>query len=104
MIGDDEPIGAVGFAQGRVLARHDPLYQHLHRGCVLELRHVVPGHAARTWRTDAWRRPTDDEEVTVELPLPASVDTDEAGETLLDAGVASEPDLDVPAFLRQQAE
>ena len=40
----------------------------------------------------------------VELPLPASVDTDEAGETLLDAGVASEPDLDVPAFLRQQAE
>ena len=40
----------------------------------------------------------------IELPLPASSDTDEAGETLLDVAATSESDLDVPAFLRQQAE
>ena len=40
----------------------------------------------------------------IELPLPASSDTDEAGETLLDVDATSESDLDVPAFLRQQAE
>jgi cell division protein FtsZ len=40
----------------------------------------------------------------IELPLPASSDTDEAGETLLDVDATSEFDLDMPAFLRQQAE
>ena len=40
----------------------------------------------------------------IELPLPASSDTDEAGETLLDVDATLEFDLDVPAFLRQQAE
>jgi len=40
----------------------------------------------------------------IELPLPASSDTDETGEMLLDVAATSESDLDVPAFLRQQAE
>ena len=40
----------------------------------------------------------------IELPLPASNDTDETGEMLLDVAATSESDLDVPAFLRQQAE
>jgi cell division protein FtsZ len=40
----------------------------------------------------------------IELPLPASSDSDEAGETLLDLDATLESDLDVPAFLRQQAE
>ena len=53
--------------------------------------------AAGTWFTVS-RRPL------IELPLPASSDTDEAGETLLDGDATSESDLDVPAFLRQQAE
>ena len=40
----------------------------------------------------------------IELPLPASIDTDEAGETHPDVDAPSESDLDVPAFLRQQVE
>ena len=39
-----------------------------------------------------------------ELPLPASSDSDEAGETLLGVDVRSASNLDVPAFLRQLAE
>ena len=41
---------------------------------------------------------------SIELPLPASSDTDEAGETLLDVDATVASDLDMPAFLRQQAE
>ena len=40
----------------------------------------------------------------IELPLLASIDTDEAGETHPDVDAPSESDLDVPAFLRQQVE
>ena len=40
----------------------------------------------------------------LELPLPATSDTDEAGETLLDVDATLESKLDVPAFLRRQAE
>ena len=41
---------------------------------------------------------------SIEMPLPASSDTDAAGETLLNVHPTVESDLDVPAFLRQQAE
>jgi hypothetical protein len=40
---------------------------------------------------------------SIELPLPAASETDEAGETLLDVDAIAS-DLDMPVFLRQQAE
>jgi len=40
----------------------------------------------------------------VELPVPVSSNTDEAGETLLDPNAAAKSEHEVPAFLRQQPE
>ena len=57
-----------------------------------------PLEAAAGTRFTVSRRPS------IELPLPASSDADEAGETLLDVDATVESDLDMPAFLRQQAE
>ena len=41
---------------------------------------------------------------SIEMPLPPLSDADTAGETLLNVDPTPESDLDVPAFLRQQAE
>ena len=54
-------------------------------------------HAAGTPLTVS-RRPS------IDLPIPASTDTDVAGDTLLDLDASSEREFDVPAFLRLRAE
>ena len=57
-----------------------------------------PLEPAAGTRLTVSRRPS------IRMPLRASSDTDAAGETLLNLDPTVESDLDVPAFLRQQAE
>ena len=56
-----------------------------------------PLEASGGTRFTVSRRPS------IELPLPAASETDEAGETLMDVDAIAS-DLDMPVFLRQQAE
>lgn len=62
------------------------------------------------WQQETPIQPVADSPLTVsrrpviELPVPVSIDTDQAGETLLDVDATTESRLDVPAFLRQRSE
>ena len=62
------------------------------------------------WQQETPIQPVADSPLTVsrrpviELPVQVSIDTDQAGETLLDVDATTESRLDVPAFLRQRSE